>query len=80
MSDTVKRALASLAPAPRARPVGRVSPKGVTRQVPDGGAAGGAENVGLRCANPTYEAAAGYVQAVREMWDGPDEVVLGGGV
>ena len=25
-------------------------------------------------------AAAGYVQAVREMWDMPDEVVLGGGV
>jgi hypothetical protein len=25
-------------------------------------------------------AAAGYVQAYREMWDMPDEVVLGGGV
>ena len=25
-------------------------------------------------------AAAGYVQAYREMWDTPDEVVLGGGV
>jgi hypothetical protein len=25
-------------------------------------------------------ATAGYVQAVREMWDMPDEVVLGGGV
>ena len=25
-------------------------------------------------------AAVGYVQAYREMWDGPDEVVLGGGV
>ena len=25
-------------------------------------------------------AAAGYVDAYREMWDGPDEVVLGGGV
>jgi len=25
-------------------------------------------------------AAAGYVQAYREMWDRPDEVVLGGGV
>jgi hypothetical protein len=25
-------------------------------------------------------AAAGYVRAVREMWDMPDEVVLGGGV
>ncbi len=25
-------------------------------------------------------AAAGYVQAVREMWDMPDEMVLGGGV
>ena len=24
--------------------------------------------------------AAGYVDAYREMWDGPDEVVLGGGV
>ncbi len=35
-------------------PVGRVSPKGVTRQVFD--VAVGGEDVGLRFANPTYEA------------------------
>ncbi len=37
-------------------PVGRDSPKGVTQQMPDKPAAVGAEDVGLRCANPTYEA------------------------
>jgi type I restriction enzyme S subunit len=36
------------------QPVGRVSPKGITRQVLDEAAVGG-EDVGLRCANPTYE-------------------------
>ena len=56
MNDTVKRGPASLAAVTAANPVGRVSPKGVTRQVPGVDAAGCAEDVGLRCANPTYEA------------------------
>jgi len=34
-------------------PVGRVSPQGITRQASAGATT---ENVGLRCANPTYEA------------------------
>ena len=43
MNNTVKRAT-----------VGRVNPRGVTRQASDVDATGCAEDVGLRCANPTY--------------------------
>jgi hypothetical protein len=63
-----------------ASPVGRVSAKRVTRQEPEALASKDVltiEEVGLRCANPTYGAE--YVFAYREMWDMPDEVVLGGG-
>lgn len=75
MSKNIQISSAAAVPA-----VGRVSAKRVTRQEPEAVASGDTsalEDVGLRCANPTYGATAEYVNAYREMWDMADEVVLG---
>ena len=61
--------------------VGRVSPQGITRQVHRNVIDSNKsphEDVGLRCANPTY--GAGHINAYREMWDIPNEAVPGDGV